>query len=121
MERADIAIVGAGIGGVGLGARVRGARRRAFAVLGGGTGIGGFGLGARLRESGRRSFAVLEADTGIGGTWRANTYPGLACDIPSHLYSYSFAPRPDWTRRYPPREEIMSYLDDFVDEHGLRP
>ena len=95
MERADIAIVGAGIGGL--------------------------GLGARLRESGRRSFAVLEADTGIGGTWRANTYPGLACDIPSHLYSYSFAPRPDWTRRYPPREEIMSYLDDFVDEHGLRP
>ena len=95
MERADIAIVGAGIGGL--------------------------GLGARLRESGRRSFAVLEADTGIGGTWRANTYPGLACDIPSHLYSYSFAPRSDWTRRYPPREEIMSYLDEFVDEHGLRP
>jgi len=95
VERADIAIVGAGIGGL--------------------------GLGARLREAGRRSFAVLEADKGIGGTWRANTYPGLACDVPSHLYSYSFAPRSDWTRRYPPQDEIMSYLEEFADERGLRP
>ncbi|MFL5821720.1 MAG: flavin-containing monooxygenase [Solirubrobacteraceae bacterium] len=94
MDRADIAIVGAGIGGL--------------------------GLGARLRGSGRRSFAILEADRGIGGTWRANTYPGLACDVPSHLYSYSFAPRSDWTRRYPPRDEIMSYLEDFVDERRVR-
>ena len=94
MERADVAIVGAGFGGL--------------------------GLGARLRESGRRSFTILEADKGLGGTWRANTYPGLACDVPSHLYSYSFAPRPGWTRRYPAQAEILSYLEEFADERGLR-
>lgn len=85
-----------------------------------GAGVGGIGLGARLKEAGRRSFAILEADFGVGGTWRANTYPGVACDIPSHLYSYSFAPRADWTRRYPGQPEILSYLEGVADERGLR-
>ena len=86
-----------------------------------GAGIGGLGMGARLKDSGRHSFAILEADEGIGGTWRSNTYPGLACDVPSHLYSYSFAPRADWTRRYPPQPEILSYLEGIADRWGLRP
>jgi cation diffusion facilitator CzcD-associated flavoprotein CzcO len=86
-----------------------------------GAGFAGLGLGARLQESGRRSFVILEADDGIGGTWHANTYPGLACDVPSHLYSFSFAPRGDWTRRYPPQPEILSYLEEIADRFGLRP
>jgi cation diffusion facilitator CzcD-associated flavoprotein CzcO len=86
-----------------------------------GAGFGGLGLGVRLRESGRSSFAILEADESIGGTWHANTYPGLACDVPSHLYSYSFAPRGGWTRRYPPQPEILSYLEDITDRWRLRP
>jgi cation diffusion facilitator CzcD-associated flavoprotein CzcO len=86
-----------------------------------GAGFGGLGLGARLRDAGRTSFAILEAAGGVGGTWRANTYPGVACDIPSHLYSYSFAPRGGWTRRYPGQPEILDYLERVADEHGLRP
>jgi cation diffusion facilitator CzcD-associated flavoprotein CzcO len=86
-----------------------------------GAGFGGLGLGARLRETGRTSFAILEAAGGVGGTWRANTYPGVACDIPSHLYSLSFAPRPGWTRRYPGQPEILDYLEHVADERGLRP
>lgn len=86
-----------------------------------GAGFGGLGLGARLREAGRTSFAILEAADGVGGTWRANTYPGVACDIPSHLYSFSFAPRAGWSRRYPGQQEILEYLETVADERGLRP
>ena len=86
-----------------------------------GAGAGGLGLAARLREEDSGPFAILERDEGIGGTWRANTYPGCACDIPSHLYSFSFAPSAQWTRRYPPRDEILRYFERLVDEWGLRP
>src|SRR3954451_4665420 len=85
-----------------------------------GAGFGGIGLGVRLRQSGYDSFAVFDRDEGPGGTWRANTYPGLSCDIPSHLYSFSFAPNPDWSHRYSPQEEILGYLERLVDENGLR-
>ena len=63
-----------------------------------GSGFSGIGLAIRLRQEGVEDFVVLERNDGVGGTWWANTYPGCACDVPSHLYSFSFAPNPDWTR-----------------------
>src|SRR4051794_40973065 len=85
-----------------------------------GAGAAGLGFGARLRLRGETSFAILDREEGVGGTWRANTYPGAASDVPSHLYSYSFAGNPGWTRRYPPQAEMLGYLDRLADDHGLR-
>src|SRR6187402_3916163 len=65
-----------------------------------GAGFGGLGLAIRLRQAGIEDFTVWERDADVGGTWWANTYPGCQCDIPSHLYSFSFALNPDWTRTY---------------------
>jgi cation diffusion facilitator CzcD-associated flavoprotein CzcO len=84
-----------------------------------GAGFGGLGAGIRLRRAGRGDFAILERDAGVGGTWHANRYPGAACDIPSLLYSFSFAPNPHWTRHYPPQPEIEGYLNDCVQRFGL--
>ena len=63
-----------------------------------GAGFSGLGLAVRLREQGVEDFVILERNADVGGTWWANTYPGCACDVPSHLYSFSFAPNPDWSR-----------------------
>jgi cation diffusion facilitator CzcD-associated flavoprotein CzcO len=68
----------------------------------------------RLREAGCESFAIYEKAERLGGTWRENTYPGLACDVPSHLYSYSFAPNPDWSHRFSPGAEILAYFEDVA-------
>jgi len=76
-----------------------------------GAGFGGLGCGIRLRQNGRDDFVIFERAAGIGGTWWANRYPGCACDVPSRLYSYSFFPNPDWTRRFAPRAEIQAYLE----------
>ncbi|MEZ4399757.1 MAG: NAD(P)/FAD-dependent oxidoreductase [Kofleriaceae bacterium] len=76
-----------------------------------GSGFAGLAMAAQLCEAGRRDFVILEAADAVGGTWRANHYPGCACDIPSHLYSLSFAPRPDWSRSYAPHDEIRAYLE----------
>lgn len=84
-----------------------------------GAGFGGIGLAIRLRQAGIDSFTILEKADGVGGVWRDNTYPGLTCDIPSHLYSFSFEPKHDWTRRFPPRAEILGYLEGCVRKHGL--
>ncbi|MGY2005383.1 flavin-containing monooxygenase [Nocardia gipuzkoensis] len=75
-----------------------------------GAGIAGIGLAVSLREAGIEDFLLLERAGDLGGTWRANTYPGCACDVPSHLYSYSFAPNPDWARTYGTQREILDYL-----------
>jgi cation diffusion facilitator CzcD-associated flavoprotein CzcO len=75
-----------------------------------GAGFAGIGMAVRLREAGFEDFVILERSTDLGGTWRANTYPGCACDVPSMLYSYSFAPNPDWSRRYGTQPEILDYL-----------
>ena len=64
---------------------------------------------------------VLERADEVGGTWRANTYPGCQCDVPSHLYSYSFAPNPNWTRTFSHQREIWDYLRACVERYGLRP
>lgn len=86
-----------------------------------GAGYGGIAMGARLRQAGLETFTIYEQADGIGGTWRDNTYPGAACDVPSHLYSLSFAPKPDWSRTFPTQPEILDYLEGVVDDLGLRP
>jgi cation diffusion facilitator CzcD-associated flavoprotein CzcO/acetyl esterase/lipase len=86
-----------------------------------GAGFAGLGMAIQLRKAGRESFLILEKAADIGGTWRENTYPGCACDIPSHLYSFSFELNPNWTRMYPSQREIWQYMQDVVDKHHLRP
>ncbi|HEY7107781.1 MAG TPA: NAD(P)/FAD-dependent oxidoreductase [Acidimicrobiia bacterium] len=85
-----------------------------------GAGAGGIGAAVKLRAAGFDDVLVLEKAAGIGGTWWHNRYPGLTCDIKSHLYSYSFAPKLDWSRSYSGRDEIQAYLEQVVDAHGLR-
>jgi cation diffusion facilitator CzcD-associated flavoprotein CzcO len=76
-------------------------------------------VAALLRRAGFSDVTVLEQADRVGGVWRDNTYPGCACDIPAPLYSYSFAPNPDWSRRFPPRSEILAYLERCVADFGL--
>ena len=84
-----------------------------------GAGFGGLGAAIRLQQEGRKDFLVFERDDAVGGTWHVNTYPGAQCDIPSALYSFSFAPNPDWTRLYPLQPEIEAYLNDCADKFGI--
>jgi cation diffusion facilitator CzcD-associated flavoprotein CzcO len=84
-----------------------------------GAGAGGLGLAIRLAKSRRRDFVLFEASDGVGGTWRSNTYPGAACDVPSHLYSYSFARKPDWTKTYAEQPEILRYFEDCAQRFGI--
>lgn len=86
-----------------------------------GSGFAGLGMAIRLREAGIGNFAVFEKAGAVGGTWRDNTYPGLECDIPAMFYSFSFEPKTDWSRKYPPQPEILDYLEHCVDKYGLRP
>ncbi|MER6016586.1 flavin-containing monooxygenase [Streptomyces anulatus] len=86
-----------------------------------GTGFGGLGAAVRLRREGITDFVVLERADSVGGTWRDNSYPGCACDVPSHLYSFSFAPNPDWPRTFSGQEHIRAYLERVADNFGLRP
>jgi cation diffusion facilitator CzcD-associated flavoprotein CzcO len=84
-----------------------------------GAGFGGIGLAIRLKEAGIRDITILEKADDVGGVWRDNTYPGLTCDVPSHLYSLSFEPKHDWSRRFPQRAEIHAYLRECVEKYGL--
>ncbi|MGB0101968.1 MAG: NAD(P)/FAD-dependent oxidoreductase [Nocardioides sp.] len=83
-----------------------------------GAGFAGLCAAIRLQEDGERRFLVVERAGDVGGTWRDNTYPGAACDVPSQLYSFSFAPNPDWTRSYSPQPEIQAYLQRVARESG---
>ena len=85
-----------------------------------GAGFSGVGMAIRLQRAGIHSFTLFEAADAVGGTWRDNTYPGCACDVPSHLYSFSFERKPDWSRKFGPQPEILEYLERVVDRHGLR-
>ncbi|GAA4842178.1 NAD(P)/FAD-dependent oxidoreductase [Actinomycetospora corticicola] len=86
-----------------------------------GSGFSGLGQALALREAGITDVVMLEkAPRGVGGTWRDNTYPGCACDIPSHMYSLSTDPNPDWSRSYSPQPEIHDYLERLADRHDLR-
>src|SRR6059058_1084192 len=86
-----------------------------------GSGFSGLAMAVSLRRSGREDFLVLERARDIGGTWRDNAYPGCACDVPSHLYSFSFAPNPDWSSTFSPQQEIHTYLRRVADQEGLLP
>jgi cation diffusion facilitator CzcD-associated flavoprotein CzcO len=86
-----------------------------------GSGFGGLGAAVRLRREGITDFVVLERADSVGGTWRDNSYPGCACDVPSHLYSFSFAPNPEWPRTFSGQEHIRAYLERVTDTFGLRP
>ncbi len=86
-----------------------------------GAGFGGILAGIKLKEAGIENFLILEKDAGVGGTWWANTYPGCACDVQSHLYSFSFEPNPDWSHMFGRQEEIREYLEHCVEKYGLTP
>lgn len=86
-----------------------------------GSGFSGIGMGASLKREGKRSFLILEQAADLGGTWRDNRYPGCACDVPSALYSFSFAPNPHWTRAFSPQPEIWAYLRRVAEAEGLSP
>lgn len=86
-----------------------------------GTGFAGLCMAIKLKEAGETRFAVLERAASIGGTWRDNTYPGCACDVPSQLYSFSFAQSETWSRTYPTQPEIAAYLQRCAQDAGLAP
>jgi cation diffusion facilitator CzcD-associated flavoprotein CzcO len=90
---------------------------RSIAVVGGG--FGGIGAAVMLRRAGYEDVTVFERSERIGGVWHHNTYPGAACDVPSHFYEFSFAPNPRWSRRYAPRAEIQAYMEDVARSHGV--
>jgi cation diffusion facilitator CzcD-associated flavoprotein CzcO len=92
-------------------------KQRSIAVVGGG--FGGVGAAAMLRRAGHRDVTVFERGARVGGVWHHNTYPGAACDVPSHLYEFSFAPNPRWSRRYAPQAEIQAYLEDVARNNGV--
>jgi cation diffusion facilitator CzcD-associated flavoprotein CzcO len=95
-------------------------RARRTDVLIVGTGFSGLGMAIELRRAGRQDFVLVEKAHEVGGTWRDNTYPGCACDIPSHMYSFSYDQNPDWTRSYSPQAEIHAYLRRVADDYDLR-
>ena len=84
-----------------------------------GSGFAGLGMAIRLRRAGIEDFVVLERADDVGGTWRDNSYPGCACDVPSHLYSFSFAPNPAWTSTFSPQPEIWDYLRACAQRYGV--
>lgn len=86
-----------------------------------GAGFAGVGMGIRLRRSGREDFIILERADDVGGTWRDNHYPGIACDVPSHLYSYSYLPKADWSRVFSPGGEIWDYIRQCATDEALIP
>jgi cation diffusion facilitator CzcD-associated flavoprotein CzcO len=98
--------------------RVEGPHVHDVAIVG--AGFGGLGMAIRLKQRGTDDFVVIERGEDLGGTWWANSYPGCQCDIPSNLYSFSFAPNPNWDRAYPMRDQILEYLHDCADRFGVR-
>src|ERR1700760_3591113 len=94
-------------------------QRVTFVIIG--TGFGGLGAAIALRRAGFRDLVILERAGAVGGTWRDNVYPGCRCDVQSNLYSFSFAPKPDWSETYPSQPELRAYLEQVTDRFGLRP
>ncbi len=97
------------------------ATRDAHRILIVGSGFSGLGMAIQLKQAGIKDFLVLEKEGGVGGTWRVNNYPGCACDVQSHLYSFSFEPNPDWTRMFAPQAEIKAYLEHCAEKYGITP
>src|SRR5580658_4989004 len=92
-------------------------RELRFAVIG--AGMAGILSAIKLKEAGLDDFTIYEKADRVGGTWRENTYPGLSCDVPSHLYSYSFALNPDWSHLYSPGDEIRAYFEGVARDHDI--
>lgn len=92
-----------------------------FEVVVIGAGFGGIGMGVELRKAGIHNFLIVDKNSDIGGTWQANTYPGVAVDIPSVYYSFSYEPPKVWSRMFAPGAEVKAYADQVVDSYGLRP
>src|ERR1700709_587608 len=86
-----------------------------------GAGPGGLALGICLRKAGFRGFTIVDREDGVGGTWRINTYPGLACDVKSHLYSYSFDLNAQWSRLWSGQPEILEYFEERAQLYQLAP
>src|ERR1700724_3176988 len=86
-----------------------------------GYGFSGLCVAIKLKQAGIDDFVILEKESSVGGTWRDNTYPGAACDVPSVLYSFSFHQNPDWTRYFPSWDELHAYLRHVVDAYKLGP
>src|ERR1700693_2059320 len=97
----------------------RPARGLRCAVIG--AGMAGILSAIKLTEAGLTDFTVYEKADRVGGTWRENTYPGLSCDVPSHLYSYSFALTPEWSRRFSSGAEILASCERNAEEHDVMP
>src|SRR5438105_3953106 len=95
------------------------AGRRHVRVLIVGSGFSGLGAAIRLLTDGCDDFLVVERGGEVGGTWRDNTYPGAACDVPSHLYSYSFELNPNWSRSFSPQNEIQDYLRSVAAKYNV--
>jgi len=96
-----------------------GAATRRILIIG--SGFGGLGLAIRLKRAGIATFTILEQAASLGGTWRDNSYPGAACDVPSMLYSLSFEQRTDWPRKWSPQAEIRAYMEDCARRNGILP
>ena len=94
---------------------------RALRVVVIGAGMAGILAGIRLQRAGFTDYVIYEKAARIGGTWRENTYPGIACDVPAHLYTYSFEPNPDWSRTFAPGDEIQRYFERVADKYGVTP
>lgn len=86
-----------------------------------GAGFAGLGMAIRLQQAGITNFVIVERAEQVGGTWRDNHYPGAACDVPSNLYSYSFAPNPEWSRSFSGSREILNYIEKMVQDYHLQP
>jgi cation diffusion facilitator CzcD-associated flavoprotein CzcO len=96
------------------------ARREAVRIVIIGSGFAGLGMAIQLKRNGFDDFVILEKSEALGGTWHDNTYPGCACDVPSHMYSFSFELNPGWTRMFAPQPEIRSYMERTADKYGIR-
>ena len=92
--------------------------RTKVAIIGGG--FGGIAMAIRLLQNNIQDFVILEKATDFGGTWRENQYPGAACDVQSHMYSLSFAPKKDWSKRYAEAPEIFAYIQSLIQEFQLK-
>src|SRR5947209_18195435 len=93
-------------------------RDPAVAIVG--AGMSGLCMAIALLRNGITDVTIYEKADEVGGTWRENTYPGLTCDVPSRVYQYTFAKKPDWTRFFSPGNEIQAYFRDIADRFGLR-
>ena len=86
-----------------------------------GSGFGGIGIAIQLQHAGMHNIVLLEKASDVGGCWRDNSYPGAACDVPSHLYSFSFEPKFDWSRKFAPQREIYAYIRHCAEKYNILP